>query len=142
MGSIFLLPGDVRLDDACGETAGRFVASDIALGFISAVFDNIPLTKLLLKQGTTIGVSSPICRFRRFDALVRLLRRCCRGEPVPEAKSVGQWLRHGWMVLVGYVVGFFVMLAVLGWHPHEKHKDDLPAPPAATLAAPTSPSPV
>ena len=46
----------------------------------------------------------------------------------PEARSVGQWLRHGWFVAVAYVVGFFFMLAVLGWHPHEKHKDDLPAP--------------
>ena len=34
-----------------------------------------------------------------------------------EARSVGQWLRHGWHVAVGYVLGFFVLLAVLGWHP-------------------------
>ena len=60
----------------------------------------------------------------------------------PEARSVGQWLRHGWFVAVAYVVGFFFMLAVLGWHPHEKHKDDLPVPSAATLAAPTPSSPV
>ena len=38
----------------------------------------------------------------------------------PEARSVGQWLRHGWAVPVAYVAGFFVMLAVLGWHPHER----------------------
>ena len=31
----------------------------------------------------------------------------------PEAKSVGQWLRHGWHVAVAYVIGFFVMLAVV-----------------------------
>jgi hypothetical protein len=46
------------------------------------------------------------------------------------------------MVPVGYVVGFFVMLAVLGWHPHEKHKDDAPASSVATLAAPTPALPV
>ena len=34
----------------------------------------------------------------------------------PEAKSVGLWLRHGWHVAIAYVIGFFVMLAVLGWH--------------------------
>ena len=34
-----------------------------------------------------------------------------------QAKSVGRWLRHGWHVTLAYVVGFFVMLAVLGWHP-------------------------
>ena len=42
------------------------------------------------------------------------------------------------MVPVGYVVGFFVMLAVLGWHPHEKHKDDAIAPPAAVSSMPTA----
>jgi hypothetical protein len=62
----------------------------------------------------------------------------------PEAKSVGQWLRHGWFIPIGYVVGFFVLLALLGWHPHEKHKDGAPstvqvqpATPAAVAPAPT-----
>jgi hypothetical protein len=35
----------------------------------------------------------------------------------PEAKSAGRWLVGGWHVTVAYVIGFFVMLAVLGWHP-------------------------
>jgi hypothetical protein len=35
----------------------------------------------------------------------------------PEAKSVGLWLKHGWYIAVAYVVGFFMMLAILGWHP-------------------------
>ena len=35
----------------------------------------------------------------------------------PEAKSVGRWIRHGWPVAAAYVIGFFVMLAALGWHP-------------------------
>jgi hypothetical protein len=35
----------------------------------------------------------------------------------PEARSVGAWLRHGWFVAAAYVVGFFVMLAMLGWNP-------------------------
>ena len=39
----------------------------------------------------------------------------------PEAKSVGLWLRHGWHVAVAYVIGFFVMLAVIGWHPDAPH---------------------
>ena len=34
----------------------------------------------------------------------------------PEAKSVGRWVRHGWPIAVAYVVGFFVMLAMIGWH--------------------------
>ena len=40
----------------------------------------------------------------------------------PEAKSVGRWLLHGWHVALAYVIGFFVMLAVLGWHPDPPHK--------------------
>jgi len=52
----------------------------------------------------------------------------------PEAKSVGLWLRHGWFVAVAYVVGFGVLLAVLGWHPNERHKP-LPSAPAAGIAA-------
>lgn len=55
----------------------------------------------------------------------------------PQAKSVGQWLRHGWMIPVGYVVGFFVMLAVPSWHPQEKRQDSLPAP--ASSQRPLSP---
>ena len=39
-----------------------------------------------------------------------------------EAKSVGLWLRHGWHVAVAYVIGFFVMLAILGWNPDPPHR--------------------
>jgi hypothetical protein len=49
----------------------------------------------------------------------------------PEAKSAGLWLKHGWHVALAYVVGFFVMLAVLGWHPSPK-----------TRSSPSSPSSV
>jgi hypothetical protein len=35
----------------------------------------------------------------------------------PEAKSVGHWLRYGWTVPIAYVVGFFVLLLMIGWHP-------------------------
>ena len=34
----------------------------------------------------------------------------------PEARSVGQWLRHGWTIALAYTVGFFVMLATIGFH--------------------------
>ena len=115
----------------------------LALGFISAVFDNIPLTALALKQGGfdwgflayAVGFGGSMLWFGSSAGVAV-------ANLFPEAKSVGQWLRHGWFVAVAYVVGFFVMLAVLGWHPHEKHKDDLPVPSAAHLAAPTPSSPV
>jgi hypothetical protein len=35
----------------------------------------------------------------------------------PEAKSVGLWLRHGRHVAVAHVIGFFFMLAIIGWRP-------------------------
>jgi hypothetical protein len=43
----------------------------------------------------------------------------------PEAKSVGRWLRHGWHVALAYVVGFLVMLALVGWHPTDKRGQSL-----------------
>jgi hypothetical protein len=90
----------------------------LGLGFISAVFDNIPLTALALKQGGydwgflayAVGFGGSMIWFGS-SAGVAL------SNQFPEAKSVGAWLRHGWHVAIAYVVGFFVLLAVLGWHP-------------------------
>ena len=53
----------------------------------------------------------------------------------PEARSVGGWLRGGWHVALAYVVGFFVMLLVLGWQPHAPHKGG-PAAPVTALQLP------
>ena len=90
----------------------------LALGFTSSVFDNIPLTALSLKQGGydwgflayCVGFGGSMVWFGS-SAGVAL------SNMYPEAKSVGLWLRHGWPVTAAYVVGFFVMLAILGWHP-------------------------
>jgi Na+/H+ antiporter NhaD/arsenite permease-like protein len=100
-----------------------------SLGFISAVFDNIPLTALALKQGGydwgmlayTVGYGGSMIWFGS-SAGVAI------SNMYPEARSVGRWLRHGWHVALAYVIGFFVMFAVLGWHPNEPHK----AKPAAS----------
>jgi len=54
----------------------------------------------------------------------------------PEAKSVGNWLRHGWHVALAYVVGFFVLLTVLGWHPDADHKAPAAVEAAAAAAVP------
>jgi hypothetical protein len=35
----------------------------------------------------------------------------------PEAKSVGNWLKHGWHVTLAYVVGFAVMAMLVPWRP-------------------------
>jgi Na+/H+ antiporter NhaD/arsenite permease-like protein len=93
------------------------------LGFVSSVFDNIPLTALALKQGGydwgflafAVGFGGSMIWFGS-SAGVAL------SNLYPEAKSVGAWLRHGWYIAVAYVVGYFVLLGVLGWHPDEPHK--------------------
>ncbi|HEX4667896.1 MAG TPA: hypothetical protein VH207_14990 [Chthoniobacterales bacterium] len=97
--------------------------SALGLGFLSAVFDNIPLTALALKQGGydwgflafTVGFGGSMVWFGSSAgvALTNLY---------PETRSVGKWIRHGWYVAVAYVVAFFVMLAVWSWHPDTPHK--------------------
>jgi Na+/H+ antiporter NhaD/arsenite permease-like protein len=90
------------------------------LGVLSSVFDNIPLTKLALDQGGydwgflayAVGFGGSMIWFGS-SAGVAI------SNIYPRAKSVGDWLRHGWHVPVAYVIGFFVMLATLGWHPFE-----------------------
>jgi Na+/H+ antiporter NhaD/arsenite permease-like protein len=108
--------------------------SSLALGFISAVFDNIPLTALALKQGGydwgmlafAVGFGGSMIWFGS-SAGVAL------SNMYPQAKSVGLWLKHGWHVPVAYVAGFFVMLALLGWHPDPNH-NKAPVSPAVKVA--------
>ena len=95
----------------------------LSLGFVSAVFDNIPLTALALKQGGydwgflayAVGFGGSMIWFGS-SAGVAL------SNMYPEAKSVGNWLRHGWHVTLAYVVGFAVLYFTLGWQPTEPHK--------------------
>jgi hypothetical protein len=107
----------------------------LGLGFVSAVFDNIPLTKLALEQGGydwgvlayAVGFGGSMIWFGSSAgvAITNLF---------PEGRSVGAWLKGGWHVALAYVVGFAVMMLVVGWQPHEPHRDD--APRAAATAAP------
>jgi Na+/H+ antiporter NhaD/arsenite permease-like protein len=90
----------------------------LGLGFISAVFDNIPLTALALKQGGydwgylayAVGFGGSMMWFGS-SAGVAL------SNMYPEAKSVMKWLRYGWAIPLAYIVAFFAMLAILGWNP-------------------------
>jgi Na+/H+ antiporter NhaD/arsenite permease-like protein len=91
------------------------------LGWISAVFDNIPLTALALKQGGydwgmlafTVGYGGSMIWFGS-SAGVAI------SNMYPEAKSVGRWVRHGWHVALAYVIGFAVFMLLVGWHPTDK----------------------
>jgi len=105
-----------KLPQAAWQTA-------LGLGFVSAVFDNIPLTSLALKQGGydwgylayAVGFGGSMIWFGS-SAGVAL------SNMYPQAKSVGLWLRHGWHVAIAYLVGFGVLFAALGWHPNAPHK--------------------
>ncbi len=124
-GSLFLLslvlcasmmPVD-SLPAASWETA-------LGLGFVSAVFDNIPLTALALEQGGydwgmlayAVGFGGSMLWFGS-SAGVAL------SNLFPEAKSALTWVRHGWHVALAYVAGFGVMLMFLGWQPHAPYKE-------------------
>jgi len=123
-GSIFLLslilcaslmPVE-KLPAAAWQTA-------LGLGFVSAVFDNIPLTALALKQGGydwgylayAVGFGGSMIWFGS-SAGVALC------SMYPQGRSVGLWLKHGWHVALAYVIGFFLMYAIIGWHPNAPHK--------------------
>jgi Na+/H+ antiporter NhaD/arsenite permease-like protein len=128
-----------ELPDASWVTA-------FGLGTISAVFDNIPLTALAIKQdgydwgmlAYTVGFGGSMIWFGS-SAGVALT------NAYPHAKSVGAWIRHGWSIPLGYVVGFVVLLFTLGWAPHSyKHDDapqDAPAASGRPLVDSESPAP-
>jgi Na+/H+ antiporter NhaD/arsenite permease-like protein len=92
--------------------------SALGLGFVSAVFDNIPLTKLALEQGGydwgmlayAVGFGGSMIWFGS-SAGVAI------SSLYPEARSVWAWLRAGWHVTLAYVLGFVVLLLTLGWAP-------------------------
>jgi len=105
----------------------------LGLGFVSAVFDNIPLTALALTQGGydwgylayAVGFGGSMIWFGS-SAGVALCGM------YPQGKSVGLWLRHGWHVAVAYVICFFLMFALIGWHPNAPHKAPAAQTPQST----------
>ena len=84
--------------------------SMLGLGFLSAVFDNIPLTALALNQGGydwallafAVGFGGSMVWFGSSAgvALTNLF---------PEGRSATRWIGFGWFVPVAYVVGFAAM---------------------------------
>jgi Na+/H+ antiporter NhaD/arsenite permease-like protein len=100
--------------------------SAFILGFISAVFDNIPLTRLCLEQGGydwgvlayTIGFGGSMIWFGS-SAGVAL------SNMYPQAKDTFKYIKSGWHVILAYVVGFVVLMGVIGWKPYPPHKKNL-----------------
>ncbi len=118
-GSIFLLclvasaslMPVASLPEASWQTA-------LALGFVSAGFDNIPLTALALKQGGydwgvlayTVGFGGSMLWFGSSAGVA-----IC--GIYPDARSTGKWLREGWLIPVAYIAGFALLLSTIGWRP-------------------------
>jgi Na+/H+ antiporter NhaD/arsenite permease-like protein len=94
----------------------------LGAGFLSAVFDNIPLTALALKQGGydwgylafAVGFGGSIIWFGSSAGVAV-------SNLFPEAKSTVNWVRRSWYVPLSYVLGFAIMLLVIGWHPDAPH---------------------
>jgi Na+/H+ antiporter NhaD/arsenite permease-like protein len=102
--------------------------SALILGFVSAVFDNIPLTKLCLEQGHydwgmlayTVGFGGSMIWFGS-SAGVAITNK------FPKGRNVFQWITKGWHVTVAYVLGFAVLYFVWGWEPASNKKHMEPA---------------
>ncbi len=98
------------------------------LGFVSAVFDNIPLTKLCLDQGHfdwgmlaySVGFGGSMIWFGS-SAGVAITNK------FPEARNVMLWIRKGWHVMLAYIVGFFVLFLIMGWEPASNKQHQEPA---------------
>lgn len=84
------------------------------LGLLSAVFDNIPLTALALKQGGyhsallaySVGFGGSITWFGSSAGVA-----IC--NEFPNARSLGAWLRGGWFILPAYIAGFLAIVAYI-----------------------------
>jgi Na+/H+ antiporter NhaD/arsenite permease-like protein len=95
------------------------------LGFVSAVFDNIPLTKLALEQGGydwgmlayCVGFGGSMIWFGS-SAGVAITK------DYPEARNTGKYLKEGWFVAVAYIIGFFVQHTLVPWEVPANHKKD------------------
>ena len=92
--------------------------STFGLGFLSAVFDNIPLTALGIKQDNydwgvlayCVGYGGSMIWFGSSAGVAV-------SNLFPEAKSVGRWVKEGWHVTVAYILGFIAIMLIWGWHP-------------------------
>jgi Na+/H+ antiporter NhaD/arsenite permease-like protein len=103
----------------------------LGMGFLSAIFDNIPLTALALKQGGydwaflayAVGFGGSMIWFGS-SAGVALCNM------YPEARSVVQWLRYAGWVVLAYIVCFLGMLIISRWQP-----DTMPGQPLTQSAS-------
>ncbi|MEZ5500022.1 MAG: hypothetical protein R3E77_11430 [Steroidobacteraceae bacterium] len=92
--------------------------STAGIGIVSALFDNIPLTALALRQG---GYDWGVLAYAVGFGGSMIWFGSSAGVAVtalyPEARSARRWLREGWYVALSYVAGFAALLLLAGWRP-------------------------
>jgi Na+/H+ antiporter NhaD/arsenite permease-like protein len=117
--------------------------SAFSLGFVSSVFDNIPLTKLCLDQGGyDWGVLAYAVGFGGSMIWFGSSAGVALSNIFPEMRSVVDYVKQGWFVIVAYIIGFFIMLGVVGWHPHAPHRKDRIETPTEQTVTPAETEPV
>ena len=100
------------------ELPAASATNTLVLGFLSAVFDNIPLTKLALDQGGydlgmlafAVGYGGSMIWFGS-SAGVAI------SNEFRQAKDTVRWLKEGWHVAAAYVLGMGIFYLALGWEP-------------------------
>jgi Na+/H+ antiporter NhaD/arsenite permease-like protein len=97
--------------------------SAMLLGVLSALIDNIPLTKLCLDQGYydwgllayTVGFGGSMIWFGSSAGVAMTSK-------FPDARHIILWIKNGWHVALAYFVGCAVYMLILGWHPADSRK--------------------
>ncbi len=104
------------------------------LGFVSSVFDNIPLTKLALEQnGYDWGMLAYAVGFGGSMIWFGSSAGVAISSKFHEAKSVFKWIKSGWHIIVAYILGFFVLMFFMGWNPEPIVKKNNSGNPKQTI---------
>ena len=106
------------------------ILSTMAIGFVSSVFNNIPLTQLtLIKGGYDWALLSYAVGFGGSMMWFGSSAGVAVCNVFPKARSFMNWLRYGWHIPFAFLVGFGVYLITLGWDPMKGNPpDQMPAP--------------
>jgi Na+/H+ antiporter NhaD/arsenite permease-like protein len=127
------------------ELPDASVITAFSLGFLSSVFDNIPLTRLCLEQGHfdwgmlaySVGFGGSMIWFGSSTGVAMT-------NKFPESRDVIMWVKKGWHVVAAYVIGFIALYLIMGWNPadNKEHKvsdSKKPVSQAATRTKPAKP---
>jgi hypothetical protein len=86
------------------------------LGFVSAVFDNIPLTKLCLDQGHfDWGMLAYAVDFGGSMIWFGSSAGGAITNEFSDTRDVVLWIRKGWHDILAYIAGFFFLYLIMGW---------------------------